>query len=205
MLGVVLLGVALSMDSVFVGVSYGLRGTKVPLASCAVILLFSTLYAGVAVLSGSFLKTLLDGRIIRLAGALLLAGLGTNMIVKACGKDKAEKKRGPGLKNIVDISSEVYKNPNVGDVNLSGDIDVREAFFLTLALSADALAAGVAGGMLSLSLWLFPLVTGVFQTAFLCLGMLLGKLCKKRMKRHDRYVSLAAGIALIVFAVLKLL
>lgn len=205
MFGVILLGVTLSIDAVFVGITYGIRGTRVPLLSCAVILFFSALYAGIAVLCGSFLKTIISPPIIRAAGALLLALLGVNMIAKAFKAESAEKKKSSGLSKIVDLGDQVFKNPNVGDLNDSGDIDVKEAFFLTLALSADALVAGIAGGMLALSVWLFPIVTGVFQTGFLCLGIFLGNSFKKKIRLHDKYISVIAGISIIAFAFLKLL
>ncbi len=207
LLGIMILGITLSIDSVFVGVSYGIKGTKIPFLSLAVILTFSIFYAGASILFGSWLKTLLSIQTVKIVGALILSALGANMIVKSFKKEKAEgsKKRILGVFKSVDMGVQVFKNSAVGDVDNSGVIDTKEAFLLTLALSVDALVAGIAGGILSLSVWLFPLTTGVLQTLFLCLGILLGNILKGKIKLHDKYISVFAGIAIIAFSFLKLL
>lgn len=207
MLGIFILGITLSIDSVFVGISYGIKGTKIPLMSLAVILIFSVFYAGVSILFGSWLKTLMSIEAVKIVGAVILSALGSNMIAKAFKKEKAEegKKQGDGVLKSLDPGVQVFKNSKVGDVDNSGVIDIREAFLLTLALSVDALVAGIAGGILSLSVWLFPLTTGVLQTLFLCSGIILGNIMKGKIKLHDKYISVFAGIAIIAFSFLKLL
>jgi putative sporulation protein YtaF len=207
LLGIFILGITLSIDSVFVGISYGIKGTKIPLMSLAVILIFSVFYAGVSILFGSWLKTLMSIEAVKIVGAVILSALGSNMIAKAFKKEKAEegKKQGDGVLKSLDPGVQVFKNSKVGDVDNSGVIDIREAFLLTLALSVDALVAGIAGGILSLSVWLFPLTTGVLQTLFLCSGIILGNIMKGKIKLHDKYISVFAGIAIIAFSFLKLL
>ena len=202
-----ILGITLSIDSVFVGISYGIKGTKIPLMSLAVILIFSVFYAGASILFGSWLKTLMSIQTVKIVGAVILSALGANMIAKSFKKEKSEgdEKRGLGVFKPFDMGVQVFKNPKVGDVDNSGVIDIREAFFLTLALSVDALVAGIAGGILSLSVWLFPVTTGVLQTLFLCSGILLGNILKGKIKLHDKYISVFAGIAIIAFSFLKLL
>lgn len=207
LLAILILGITLSIDSVFVGISYGIKGTKIPLLSLAVILIFSVIYAGISILFGSWLKTLLSIQTVKIVGALILSALGTNMIVKSFKKEKTEKskKRGLGIFKSLNMGVQVFKNDAVGDVDNSGVLDVKEAFFFTAALSVDSLVAGIAGGILSLSVWLFPTATGVLQTLFLCTGIFLGNVLKGKIKLHDKYISVFAGIAIIVFSFLKLL
>jgi len=207
LLGIIILGITLSIDSVFVGISYGIKGTKIPFLSLAVILTFSIFYAGASILFGTWLKTLLNIQTVKIVGAIILSALGINMIAKAFKKENAEggKKRDFGFLKSVDMGVQVFKNSAVGDVDNSGIIDIKEAFILTLALSVDALVAGIAGGILSLSVWLFPLTTGVLQTLFLCFGIVLGNILKGKIRLHDKYISVFAGIAIIAFSFLKLL
>ena len=206
LLGIILLGVTLSIDSIFVGINYGIKGTKVPFLSLIVILAFSTLYAGISILFGCGLKALLNTYVIKIIGTQILFALGVNMIINSLKKEKQNSKKiSTGLIKTIDMSAQVFQNPNVGDIDISGVIDRKEAFFLTLALSADSLVAGIAGGMFSFSVWLFSVVIGLFQTLFLCLGLFVGNLFKKQTRLNDRYVTIAAVIALITFSVIKML
>jgi len=207
LLNIIILGITLSIDSVFVGITYGIKGTKIPFFPFAVILVFSILYAGISILLGSYLKTLLSVHIVKIAGAFILTALGLNMIIKPFIKEKAEvsEKKALGLIKYLDMSVQVFRNSAVGDVDDSGVIDIKEAFFLTLALSVDSLVAGIAGGILSFSVWLFPLITGALQTLFLCFGIFLGNELKGKIRLHDKYISVIAGTAIIAFSFLKLL
>jgi len=207
LLSILILGITLSIDSVFVGITYGIRGTKIPFSSFSVILIFSVLYAAISVLFGSYLKTLLDLYSIKIFGVIILSALGINMIVKSFQKDKTEKQgeKEAEFIDLVNLRVQVYQNPNVGDTDNSGVIEPKEAFVLTLALSVDSLVAGIAGGMLSFPIWLFPIVVGVFQTLFFSLGIVFGKLFKEKIKLHDKYASIIAGTAILVLSFLKLL
>lgn len=207
MLSILILGITLSIDSVFVGITYGIKGTKIPFFSFLVILIFSVFYAAVSVLFGGCLKTLMDLNSIKILGVALLSGLGINMIVKSFHKGKAEQnsEKETELMDVVDMRVQVFQNPKVGDTDNSGVIEVKEAFFLTLALSVDSLVAGVAGGMFAFSVWLFPVVTGLFQTLFFSLGIVFGKLFKDKIRLQDKYVSILAGSAILVLSFIKLL
>jgi putative sporulation protein YtaF len=190
-----------------VGITYGTKGMKIPFFSFLVILIFSVFYAAVSVLFGGCLKTLMDLNSIKIFGVALLSGLGINMIVKSFHKGKAEQnsERETELMDVVDMRVQVFQNPKVGDTDNSGVIEVKEAFFLTLALSVDSLVAGVAGGMFSFSVWLFPVVTGLLQTLFFGLGIVFGKLFKDKIRLRDKYVSILAGSAILVLSFIKLL
>lgn len=207
LLSILVLGITLSIDSVFVGITYGIKGVKIPFLSFLVILVFSAFYAAISVLFGGCLKTLLSLYSIKILGVALLSALGINMIVKSFHKGRAEwqEQRETDLIDLVDMRVQVFQNPKVGDTDHSGVIEVKEAFFLTLALSADSLVAGVAGGMLCFSAWLFPVVVGLFQTLFFSLGIIFGKLFREKIRLRDKYVSILAGAAILALSFLKLL
>lgn len=206
LLSVILIGVTISIDSAFVGVTYGIKGTKIPLFSFIVIMFFSIFYAGVSIFFGSCLMTLLNQQILNAFGAFILALLGLNMILSSLKKDKGkEKEQDAGLSKVVDMSVQVFENPQVGDVNNSGVIEPKEAFFLTLALSGDSLVAGIASGMLSVPVWLFSMVTGLFQALFLCFGIILGNKFNEKLISHNQHISVISGLTIIIFALLKLL
>ena len=62
MLSILILGITLSIDSVFVGITYGIKGTKIPFSSFLIILIFSVFYAAISVLGGGCLKNFLGLR-----------------------------------------------------------------------------------------------------------------------------------------------
>lgn len=206
LLSVILIGVTLSMDSALVGITYGIRGTKIPLFSFVVILFFSVFYAGISIAFGTILMSYLTEKVLTILGALIFAILGLNMIVSSFKNKKTNEITEQHLDEIslVERNVQMFKNPQNGDLDHSGVIEPKEAFLLTLALSGDSLVAGIACGMLSVSAWLFPILTGLFETLFLCFGIILGNKLNEKSALHDQAISVLAGSVMLLFALFKI-
>ena len=215
-LGMMILGISLSIDSAFVGFSYGIKGTKIPNLSKLIICVFSVLYAGISLLAGHALMNFLPPEAAKVTGALILALIGLGMVVKALEKSPppeagsptlpAKKRKGIYIFLIgqLEITIRILKDPDAGDLDKSGSIDAKESMLLGFALSVDALGAGVGSALLGIGRWYLPFIIGAFQLMFLCTGLFAGKCLKNRIHVSEKRLSVFSGAVLIAFSCLKL-
>ena len=142
----------LNLDTISVGMAYGINNTKVPLMSKIVIFIFSVIYTGIAVIIGGQLEKILPEVLIKIVGCLILTCIGINMILKS--------------------SEDGKKNGHVeSDIDNSGIIDIKEAFLLASTLSVDSFATGIATVTIEIGRLIFPMFIGIFQLTFLIFGI----------------------------------
>ena len=216
--GIIILGITLSIDSLFVGFAYGLKGTKIPFMPKMVICIFSVIYSALSISAGNLISHFLPQGIANLIGAVILAAIGLIIIVKAI-KNKAPQKSQNSDEYIeseqktvislfiksLGVTIQILKNPSVGDFDNSGIIDIKEAFFIGLALSIDAIGVGIGSSLLGFGTWYFPFIVGLFQLSFLSAGLFSGKLFNAKIKINERYLTAFSGLLLIIFSFIRLI
>jgi putative sporulation protein YtaF len=195
---------ALSLDGLLVGVAYSLRRIKLSLAAYAMVGLTTAVLMGLAVLAGSSLGALITPKQGNLLGGYLLLGVGLWQLaqgwqhkIASAPTDQVASIRLRSLGLVVQI----LRDPQAADLNCSGNIDLREATLLGLALGLDALGAGFALALTHLSLWAIPL-TGICAMGMLFIGCLLGDRLEEI--RLSRWGWAAPGLVLIVLGLLEL-
>lgn len=207
------LAISLSLDSFGVGISYGIRKVDIPLVSKLIICLFSIIYSGIAIVMGGFLYTALPPAVSRIAGVTILSGMGIYILLQALLK--AEKSPGaevresrPRLpqtsKKAPGMTIRVLKDPEEGDLDESGVIDIRESLLLGLALSIDAIGVGVGSALAGLGYAVVPFAIGLFQLMFLYAGIFLGRKAAGLERLNKKAVSLAPGLLLLMLALLRI-
>lgn len=209
-----ILAVSLSIDALFVGFAYGLNGTRIPFSSKLVVCLFSILYAGIAVFAGSAASHFLPPVAGRVIGAVILALIGFSMIIKGVvkirGGDKKSKDAGDRtifkwIVKSLGITVQILRNPDAGDIDRSGTIDMKEAVLLGSALSIDALGVGLGSALSGLSGWYIPLVIGFCQLLFLSAGLFSGAHIALLKRLDEKYTSMIPGFFLLALSVLRLI
>ncbi len=204
------LAVSLSLDSFGVGIAYGMRKVNIPLVSKLIICFFSIVYSGAAIALGGVLCSALPPAVSKTAGIIILAGMGVYILLQALrktetappagtGPDSAEKRteKRPG-------TMRVLKDPEEGDLDRSGVIDIKESLLLGLALSIDAIGVGVGSSMAGLASAAIPFAIGLFQLFFLYAGIFLGRKAAGIGRLNKKAVSLAPGLLLLVLALLRI-
>lgn len=182
----IILGLVLSVDSISVGMAYGLNNTKVPLMSKMVIFIFSVIYTSIAVIIGGQLKKLLPEIFIKIIGSLILCCIGISMICKS--------------------SEDGKRNGHVeSDIDNSGIIDIKEAILLSSTLSVDAFVTGIASASIEIGALFFPIFIGVSQLSFLTFGIKVGRYFTKKSRIKDRNMAIISGVILIIFSLTKLI
>lgn len=217
-LSLIILAVAVSLDSFGVGAMYGLRKIRIPLLSILIIAGCSGLVILIAMNIGSWLSAFLSPTVAQVMGALILVGIGIWTVFQMLlQKDEPtpplavtpppSPNEKPAVWSIelkrIGIVIQILRTPSMADADRSGTISSSEATMLGLALSLDAFGAGIGAALVGFS----PLHTAgiiAFASAlFLATGLRVG--FRFADLNGLRRFSVLPGIILIVMGLVKLL
>lgn len=205
----VLIGLALSMDGFTAGVAYGCRRIHLPLTSSLVITLASLSAVSISMLCGKGLSSILPARMAVHLGAILLIVLGIYNLLQAFRQRISSipyDEDGPLLTlsiKTLGIIVQILKEPAVADFDSSGEIGLKEAFFLGLALALDAFGAGIGLAMTGVNILYTALSVGVVQLVLVNGGIGLGKYLSG--ERFQHIAAITPGFILIGIGCIKLL
>ena len=186
-----LLAISVSIDALGIGLSYGMRKSKIPLILNILIgfIVFSMCLIGFLI--GNILSMFFNDFILTLLGSFLLLILGSQIIIKEIIKNREIKRR-----NIKYEENEIY--------NLD-EITFKDAIMLAMAISMDAMAAGISASLIGIKTMFFPILVMIAHVIFLNLGMFFGKNVKNISNIPQNLWSIISGILLILIASVKLL
>ncbi|TDQ39150.1 sporulation membrane protein YtaF [Aureibacillus halotolerans] len=196
-----LLAFAVSLDGFAVGFTYGVRGIRVPLLALVIISLCSALTFLMAMQFGTFIEQFLSVEVAESMGGWLLICIGMwvliQMIISSFSNRTHSAAENGGPKQLL----HVVKSPSSADMDASGHISGTEAVFLGIALSLDALGAGISAAFLSFSpVWM---TLAIVLSSLLCLrsGIWLGHTMSN--PRLMRAFSVFPSVMLIMIGLWK--
>lgn len=203
----ILLALAVSLDSFSVGFTYGLRKMRIPFKSIAIIACCSAITLMIAMMLGHMIVQFLNPSIAEKIGGIILIALGGWIIYQFFHPEK-EKDVLPHEKVILNfeikslgIVINILKKPMVADFDKSGTITGVEAIMLGLALSLDAFGAGIGAVMLGFSPLYLAIAVALLSSALVFLGIQLGS--NLSQKPWLRRFSFLPGIVLILIGIWK--
>jgi len=174
----VLLAVAVSLDSLMVGLLYGLRGIRLPWGAAAIVSLATALLLAAAMGAGRALAAGLSPLLADRLGAAVLAGTGlwiTRQTLRS--RRGAAREASPPLHRVwrlrlgsVGIVVEILREPAAADLDRSGHINPVEALLLGVALALDSAAAGLGAAMTGYSPVGLPVAAALATFALLTAG-----------------------------------
>ncbi len=182
----ILLSLSTSIDSLGIGITYGMKNTKISFLSKLILFGISFFITSASVCFGDYLTHFFPESCANWIGVILLMLIGIMVIIKAI-KESASPKQ------------DYY------DYDHSNWIDPKEAVILGIALSIDSFGIGLSSSFMGINSFFFPLMVGIFQFLFLSLGNFLGKKIHKMSQVPDMIWSILSGILLIFIAFLRLL
>lgn len=208
------LAISSSIDSFGIGITYGIRNTKISNLAKFILFIISFVVSFFAVYFGDFLKDLLPDNIANYIGAFLLILLGGFVLFQALRKNIvkdnkiyeevfSEPKIYRFFIKFLGITIQIIKDPISSDLDKSNLIDGKEAIFLGVALSLDSFAIGISSGILGIHSLLFPILVSVFQLLFISLGNSIGYLLNSFNKIPEYIWSIISGFLLIVIGIVK--
>lgn len=216
---ILLFAVSVSIDALGVGATYGLKKIKIGVFSKLLMSLLSFLYSGAAMWLGEFFSALLPKRVGTCVSGLMLGAIG---IYTLCGAIRScRRKNEPKMPTKVypqketrilhrfikplGISITIIKHPSAADFDCSRSIDWKESLYVGLALSFDAIGAGIGYSLGGGASWILPLCIGTFQLLFLSMGCRLGQKIGQSNRFNQKFLAFLPGIIMLSLAILRFL
>ena len=177
----ILLALSASIDALALGITYGIKKTK--MSNLGNLIIFVTLFclSGISVFIGHYISILFSPIVSALLGSSLLIFLGIYNILKE--KD----------------------NDTNFDTDGSNYIDAKEAFVLGLAVAIDASCVSLGSGMIGIGSIFLPFLMAAFHTFFVNCGNLVANNITKSFTISSKQLSNISGLILIFIGLIRLL
>lgn len=200
-ISILLLVLSVNLDSIGVGLVYGIKKIYISLPYKLLICIISIFYSIISIYIGRAFSNFFSVNLGKYLGIIILLLLGLYSIFKAIYPNNSS------VFNSMVTSIDIIKNSTNIDIDNSSNIDFKEAILLSFALSVDAISTSFAFSMLSINVLFIPFLIGIFQFVFFNIGFSLGK--KITNLTYNKYIntktiSLAPGILLILIAILRI-
>lgn len=202
-----LLALSLNLDSLSIGVSYGLKKIKMPFPALFTIVFMSISSIGLSWYLGSIIFLYISSYFAKFISSILLITLGVTLFIQAKAnihyQDFKEEVTIKRLKiKSLNIIIDIIREPSSGDIDNSGQIDIKEAIYIGLALSLDALTIGLSLAAYPINIVSFMIISGTLNLAFIVIGQLIGKYLGKLTSENN--LKLASGFIIIILGLTKL-
>lgn len=211
-----ILALSSSIDSLGIGITYGIKNTKISILAKLVLFVISFSISVLSVWFGDLIKSIFSDFVTALLGNIILIAMGLFVCLQSIRKDSYASNLQPSdlihdydekiysfFIDFLGITIKIIKNPKNSDLDSSNSIDAKEAFFLGFALSLDCFCIGSCGSVLGIHSFLFPLFISIFQFAFLSIGNILGKSLQGLSSLPDNVWSVISGILLILIGLVR--
>lgn len=219
-----LLALAVSLDGLWSGLAFGLRGIRISVLALFLIACVSGTAAFVTLSAGAFLAGAFSADMARLLGGAIMVTLGLWAIYRGYqDKDKGGETGhttyaghvplGVGLswrnlpltrrafgafRSLLRHLLQVLRNPTLADADFSGIISISEALILALAVSLDGALAGFGAGLSGFHAVATTALMGFFQAGLQWLGNLLAVTLPATVRRNGHFHYLPGAILIVV-------
>ena len=216
MLANLLLAISTSIDSLGIGVTYGIRHINICRKAKFILFTISFIISFIAIILGNVLGKVFNPHFANYLSGGILISVGVLLIFQTIKKNKKENVKivensKEEIKEIYQliiktfgITIKIIKNPISSDFNKSNNIEEREAIYLAIALSIDAFSIGIGSGCVSGISIIFPFLVSFFQIIFLSIGRCFGEKLQKNTVLSSKVFNLIAGIVLIIMGVVRI-
>ena len=213
------LALAVSLDSFGVGLTYGLRKMKLPLRSLLFIAFCSATSILIAMAFGNVIQRYLSPDFAGMIGGIILIFIGgwalyqvmrpnketeEDKDVEPIVQEPVEKKVVINLEiKVLGLVIKILREPMEADIDKSGAITGKEAILLGIALSLDAFGAGIGAALIGYSPLFMAISVACMSALFVTLGMSSG--FKYADSNFVKRFSFIPGLLLITLGVWNLL
>lgn len=200
-----LLALSTSIDSIGIGLTYGIRDITISRQSKIILFIISLIISSISILIGNTLNNILSEEITNIIGSLILFFIGIIILVQTLKREKRQEKKVYKLFiRFLGITIQIIKDPITSDFDNSKKIDSKEAIYLGTALSLDSFSVGIGAGMLGSISIIFPLIVSLFQIVFLSLGRNIGEKLNKKIHIPSKIWSILSAVLLILIGIVRL-
>ena len=170
----ILLAFSSSIDSLIIGIAYGVKQIRIKFIINLVISIIVTLTTFLAMCLGRLICDYIPADICNYIGSTLLIIVGLYMIWDYYKKEhKHTEENSVEFINSLDYDQIIEFN-KTADIDGSGNIEISEAITLALSLSINNLALGIGASISGISIILTTILTFVFSVITMIIGLKLG-------------------------------
>lgn len=177
---ILILAISSSIDSLGIGITYGLKRIELKKWTRLILFCVSILVTILSIISGNILKNIFSEYFFKLIGTVILVLMGLLIVLKT------------------DYEDQTF------DLDNSNDIDIKESLILGIALSLDNFCIGIGAISLGINMFKFAILVAILQIAFLSLGNFLGIHLLSFNKVPQSIWTKISGILLILIGLFKL-
>ncbi len=194
------------IDAFVASIAYGTNKIKIPFYSSIIISVIGSIFLGISLFLGGFIKDFLPGNLPILLSFCILMIIGIYRFFEGLFKNyitKKNKLNKPLTFKIFDLNFvlQVYADETKADFDNSKVLTIKESLYLASALSFDSIAVGF-GDSLGNNNYILTIILCFFIGIFcVSIGQLLGK---KLLEKSNLNLSWLSGIILMILAVKKL-
>lgn len=192
----ILLAISSNIDNLGVGIVFGLRKMRIPLAANLLIALITGLGTFIAMKAGEYVLSIIPPFWANLIGSGIMVLAGCWVMLQSWAKPnefpaQRQETEQDSLHQEHSVKNEsralvswhikslgllihILKEPTVVDQDYSDTVDLKEAILLGLALSLNNLAGGIGGGMAGLDSRLTALLATLISIIFIFTGTKMG-------------------------------
>ncbi len=189
MVNSLLLAISSSIDSLGIGITYGIKNTKISKLGKLILFAISLITTYISIFFGNFIQFIFPKAFTNFLGCFILICMGIYICFQALKKEK--------------VSQNIFNSPISSDLNHSKIIEPQESLFLAIALSLDSFCIGICGAITDFNLTLFPFLVSILQLVFLNLGAYLGIHIREFCKLPPNIWSIISGLLLIFIGFFK--
>ena len=206
-----LIALSCNLDNVGVGLSYGTRGIRLPLATNLYIALLTAAGTGLAMVLGGQTFLFLSPEIGAILGGGILVVMGVWVILQETlfrsSRQCLEERKPAPVRDQAPSSLWhrlvcILEYPSLADQDYSGHIDFKEGTFLGLALMLNNLPNGVAAAMLKLPVALTIVAVGALSILTFWLGLGIGH--NLGANHYGKWTWVASGLLLMGIGMMEI-
>jgi putative sporulation protein YtaF len=210
---ILLLSLSCNLDNVAIGLSYGLRGIRLPLLSNLLIAILTSGGTLVFIVFGHQIVTVLSPKNAVLTGSIILMVMGVWVLAQEFwGHHREDPDSNPPMpapsaddptkKSLWLQITHILKDPSLADKDTSGHIDFKESLLLSLALMLNNIPNGLAAGMLRLPAFVTASIVGLLSILTFLIGIGAGKSLGHRWL--GQWAGTISGVLLITLGVVEI-
>jgi len=209
------LALALSLDSLTVGLLYGVRGIRLSWSAMLIVSVATGLLLAIAMGGGRMMAGVLPPAVAQRFGATLLTAVGAWITYQTW---RSHRRSGTSVQAVptvpegplkvwrlrlgdIGIVIEILREPGAADLDRSGHINPLEACFLGIALALDSVAAGLGAAMAGFSPFGLPLAAAAGSLGLMFAGSRGAKILPFRLEGPWAMVH---GLVLVLLGVYRM-
>ena len=196
-----LFSVASNLDSIVIGIAYGIKKIKMKLFSNILIGIITTLCTFISMYMGKIILNFISINLANLIGSSIIIILGLYFLLESVINlyINNKKVKSVSLKN----SDNMLEYAQKTDKDSSKYIDIKESITVGFSLAFNNIGTGIIASVVGIKMLWTTIFTFIFSILFIILGIYIGNNFIGKML--GKFAPLISGLLLIGLGVIELL